>query len=168
VLALVEREGRVRSQHVANVNCKTLGPNDRHVIHAVSLAWRGRIRTRPRPSLSQVVSGQPRKEKQCRKFFLSSPTIEPANMHQCSKESKDLAAQRHNCKKRMSIRSGNREYNSCLSDRLPALKPLDHDGSLLAIRFGKLGKRRNDLVHRAAIHLGQGTFKGISLGIGGR
>jgi hypothetical protein len=51
---------------------------------------------------------------------------------------------------------------------VPALQLLRQDGRELAIRFGNLGERRNEFVHRASIHIGDGMFKATSLAVEGR
>lgn len=49
-------------------------------------------------------------------------------------------------------------FRSALRD-IPALKPLQQDGGVLAVRFGHLGKRRNDFTHSAAFNREEGGFK---------
>jgi hypothetical protein len=46
---------------------------------------------------------------------------------------------------------------------IPFLKPLSQDGRALAMRLTELSRRRNELVHRSAIHLGKGAFEAIAL-----
>jgi hypothetical protein len=42
---------------------------------------------------------------------------------------------------------------------IPALQPLHHEGRLLVMRFGQLGKRRSDFTHSAAFGLEDGGFE---------
>jgi hypothetical protein len=50
---------------------------------------------------------------------------------------------------------------------IPILKPFQEDGRALAIRFGELGVRRNQLVHGAAWQLQDGTFQSVGVRVRG-
>jgi hypothetical protein len=53
-------------------------------------------------------------------------------------------------------------FKTALRD-VAAFQPLQQDGRALAMRFGELGRRRNEFVHAAAISVDEGGFQSLSV-----